>query len=327
MPWNKQGPWSPGPGGGSGGALPPNAVSGLALWLRADQGIAFGGMAPFVHNTGTGPLITSTGTPVATVKSIEVSILAGGAVGTATFLWSLNGVSQGSLTTAASVALGSTGVTLQFPAGTYTGSDDYTSVPCVSSWTSIDGSATVFSQVTRANMPAYIAAGLSLTGWASGPNGQAALFFTLASSQAMTATLAATVPQPYSMGIVCKMPVAASALEYVFSSASGLLVYVTAPGIIEGSSDGVTVLGIGGFDQTKTFFFSITCNGASSRLPMGGGVMGNTGVNASGTALTLGGVATAYYGGFISEVMLWGANLTASQAGGIEQYAAARYAL
>lgn len=68
--------------------------------------------------------VTVSGTP-AIASIFELSISLTGGRGTATFSWKLNDVPQGTLTTAASVALGSTGVTANFPVGTYTNTDQY----------------------------------------------------------------------------------------------------------------------------------------------------------------------------------------------------------
>jgi hypothetical protein len=73
-----------------------------------------------VVQTGGGPVVTLTGSP-ADSYSILITITTGGAVGTAVFKWSSDGgVTETTLvTTAATVALGATGLTANFAAGTY----------------------------------------------------------------------------------------------------------------------------------------------------------------------------------------------------------------
>lgn len=82
-----------------------------------------------VTGTGTTPqAVTLTGTPAASPTSISISITSTGIVGGALFSWSLNGVvQQTGQTVAATFVLGSTGLTANFPAGTYTDTDTYTS--------------------------------------------------------------------------------------------------------------------------------------------------------------------------------------------------------
>lgn len=108
-------------------------------WLDASPWpTSVGGAAPCcvtgfvqgpVTGTGTTPqAVTLTGTPVASPTSISISITSTGAVGAAQFSWSLNGVVQQSAQTVTSTfVLGSTGLTANFPAGTYTSGDTYTS--------------------------------------------------------------------------------------------------------------------------------------------------------------------------------------------------------
>jgi len=69
----------------------------------------------------TPPAVSLTGkpNPAANIRGISIGILVGGARGTATFEWFINGFAQGTLTTNATVALGSTGLTANFAVGTY----------------------------------------------------------------------------------------------------------------------------------------------------------------------------------------------------------------
>ena len=81
--------------------------------------------------TGTGtnpPVVTLTGTPIVYPCDIEIDITpTGGARGTATFTWKLNGVVQATgQVTAATFVLGATGLTANFPVGTYSTNNVYT---------------------------------------------------------------------------------------------------------------------------------------------------------------------------------------------------------
>lgn len=84
-------------------------------------------MSPVTHVAGTGPAVTLTGTPAAN-EQIVIDITTDGAVGAAVFKWSNDGGASFTtgVTTAASVALGATGLTANFAAGTYTTADSYT---------------------------------------------------------------------------------------------------------------------------------------------------------------------------------------------------------
>ena len=76
----------------------------------------------------TPPVVTITGTPTqATPAGVYgITIPLGGAVGTATFTWTINGVVQGTaIVTASTVVLGSTGLTANFAAGTYATNNIY----------------------------------------------------------------------------------------------------------------------------------------------------------------------------------------------------------
>lgn len=198
-----QSPLEQGPvGAPGGGGLPitPGNVATTALWLRADQGITFGAMAAPVQNAGVAAAVAFTGVPAFGVtQSFEILIDGLGARGTATFTWSHNGVVQATgVLTAASVLL-TDGVSVTFPVHVYAINDDWTSVPAVGTWTSIDASATAFSQATAADMPAWIAPGLVLTGWPASINGRAGLRF--AGAQTL-ATAAFALAQPYMISFV-----------------------------------------------------------------------------------------------------------------------------
>ncbi len=81
-----------------------------------------------VVQTGGGPVVTLTGTP-ADSYNIIITITTGGAVATAVFKYSLDGgiTETTAVTTAATVALGASGLTANFAAGTYILAATYTS--------------------------------------------------------------------------------------------------------------------------------------------------------------------------------------------------------
>ncbi len=100
----------------------------VGYWVTRAQNvsslIASGTRPPPVTITGT----LTPGTNMA--YQFALDIVAGGALGTATFKYTLNGGTSYSSTasTAASVLLGNTGLTANFPAGTYSTNNVYTSV-------------------------------------------------------------------------------------------------------------------------------------------------------------------------------------------------------
>ena len=76
---------------------------------------------PLIATSGTAPpAVSLTGTPAPGDVRIDMNVTTGGPRGTALFTWKLNGVTQQTgQVTAATFALGATGLTLNFPAGTY----------------------------------------------------------------------------------------------------------------------------------------------------------------------------------------------------------------
>ena len=76
---------------------------------------------PLIATSGTAPpAVMLTGTPAPGDVRIDMNVTTGGPRGTALFTWKLNGVTQQTgQVTAATFALGATGLTLNFPTGTY----------------------------------------------------------------------------------------------------------------------------------------------------------------------------------------------------------------
>jgi len=86
----------------------------------------------------TPPAVSISGTaPFTNVDKIEIDITLGGARGTALFQWKLNGVVQATgVVTAATNVLGTTGLTANFPVGTYNADNVYTKTndPTANGW-------------------------------------------------------------------------------------------------------------------------------------------------------------------------------------------------
>lgn len=121
------------------GPILPSDLGGLQLWLRADLGLTYG-TSPIIATGTTPPAVTLTGTPN-DVYSFEIDITTLGVRGVAVFKWSSDGGSTYTtgVLTAATVVLGSTGVTANFPTGTYAADNVYTSFSTVIQWNDQSG--------------------------------------------------------------------------------------------------------------------------------------------------------------------------------------------
>jgi len=130
-------------------------------WCRADRGVLIGS-APF----GTGATIqavTFTGSS-ATPIDLLITIQTTGARGTATFAVAVNGTSieSGVVTSATHACIGAaTGITVNFPTGTYTSGDTYEGV--ATTWQDQSGFGNDYTAPT-ANAPYFKAALASLGG-------------------------------------------------------------------------------------------------------------------------------------------------------------------
>jgi hypothetical protein len=98
---------------------------GTAAVLATDRTLGLTSVSRF---GGSAPAVTASGTPASDDLDFRVEITTGGAVATAVFRWSKDGGATWTtaVTTAASVVLTGTGVTLAFPAGTYATDHVYT---------------------------------------------------------------------------------------------------------------------------------------------------------------------------------------------------------
>jgi hypothetical protein len=104
----------------------PTDISGNILWLSSMLGITLGGT---MRLTGTSPAVTLSGsasTPTALIVRIRSGL--GGIVGTSQWEYSTDDGSSytnGGVTSTPAVAVGSTGFTVSFAAGTYVALDTY----------------------------------------------------------------------------------------------------------------------------------------------------------------------------------------------------------
>lgn len=106
--------------------------SSLLSWLRPTRGVTLA--TATVESGTTPPDVTLSGTLTQSVD-LRIEITTSGPRGTAVFRWSVNGGASytSGITTAASVALGSTGITANFATGTdYTNDNVYRSA--IESW-------------------------------------------------------------------------------------------------------------------------------------------------------------------------------------------------
>lgn len=84
-----------------------------------------------VEQTGAGPAVTITGTPATDGDGLITVTATAGARGTARFNWSYGAENASNVLTAATVVLGTTGLTAHFATGTYVEAEEY-------SWTGDD---------------------------------------------------------------------------------------------------------------------------------------------------------------------------------------------
>lgn len=145
----------------------PEDIAGLTVWLRSDQGLTLS-LSPIVAMGTTPPTVTLTGTPN-TAYSFVIQITGIGLLGIALFKWSSdNGSTYSSpILTAASVVLGTTGVTAHFGAGTYAIDNQYTAYTTISQWNDISGNGNNVLNATNATQPAYNVNDTSYNGFPS----------------------------------------------------------------------------------------------------------------------------------------------------------------
>jgi hypothetical protein len=110
-------------------------------------------MTPVIAIGTSPPTVTLSGTPSSTPMTIMIDIIAGGALGDATFSWSADGGVSWSavIVTAASVVLGATGLTANFASGTYSANNFYESSARVSSAPSRESAGGIIDATKTAN--------------------------------------------------------------------------------------------------------------------------------------------------------------------------------
>lgn len=111
--------------------LAPDGITSATLlaWFRTPESIQLGG-TPLAGGTSP-PTVTLTGTLTNQDIDFYMTMPVGGARGTATYSVSVTGVGGAVFqtgTTAATVALGATGITINFPVGTYNSNNTYHAV-------------------------------------------------------------------------------------------------------------------------------------------------------------------------------------------------------
>jgi hypothetical protein len=134
----------------TGTAFTPTSLSGCILWLGASVGIT---LDSTVLSSGTSPpTVTLSGT-LTQALPVRIEITTGGTLGVAVFRWKTDTTSTwtSGVTTAASVALGSTNITANFAAGTYSTNNVYLSR--VNAWADQSGNSNNVSQATAGLMP------------------------------------------------------------------------------------------------------------------------------------------------------------------------------
>jgi len=261
---------------------PKELGSSLLAWWSPSLGLTAGSMST-VSSTGTSPpTVTLSGTPTV-VGTLVIAVTTGGARGTAKFRWSMDGgVSwvQNQVTTAASVALGTTGLTANFAVGTYVNDNVYTALTRLSQVNDQSGNGHHLVQATGANQ--FALSTMTVTGV---PKGQPA-FHPNGATCFMTAS-GFTLTNPFTVYSVAKLTSQAS-IRTLFSGSSGNNIFLysntgTTMAINAGAQISASVT------ATNPHVYGAIFNGGSSALRVDGAsaVSGAAGSN-SPTSFTLG---------------------------------------
>ncbi len=233
--------------------------------LRLDPGVGCtytAGLGTVTSGGTTPPAVTFTGTPASTVGQIQLNITTPGALGTAMFEWFMNGVlQQTGQTTTATFVLGTTGVTANFPVGSYVATNYwYVSNNPISAIADQSGTGDVNKNVLQATASAQPTLVLA----DSTANGQPTILFgcAIASLQALVSgTWASALAQPSTWIVVAK-----GANFYVDGIASG-----NRQALYSTSSTNLTAYAGSGLSGTAAntanwHVYAATFNGASSNI-------------------------------------------------------------
>jgi hypothetical protein len=301
--------------------ITPASLPGLFLWMRGDKGIVLTPSAVVATGT-TPPAVTLTGTPSqstawsAATTSIEIDITTLGARGTALFTWKLNGVTQQTgQTTAATFLLGSTGITANFPTGTYAANNVYTSQAVLSSWTDLSANAVVFTPATVAF--AWNASDATFGGQAS---------VTGISTNSMLAGATTTQIQPLSVYVVFMLSAVNAQQNFVWTSPTEINILNTGYAPYAGSYSPV------GTPDTGAHAWLSVLNGAGASQ-----VWVDSSTTALSTALSIGssgwgaplrlGNTSAGFAGNVAEIFAFSGVQTSGQRALMFRYIHARYGL
>ena len=298
----------------------PLDIPGCVLWLRADLGVTYV-QGPVTATGTTPPAVTLTGQPVSPSTSLEIDITLGGLRGTAVFSWKLNGVVQQTLQlTAATFALGTTGVTANFAAGTYTNDNVYTSVVVVSTWADQSSLANAAVQATASNRPSYNAVDSSY-------NGSPSLSFAKAASQSMATGSIATYAQPYTIIFVANddaggayvVVSGTTSVSGIYTNSGPISIYAgSAHGSATSMSNPTVVAGI--FNgANSTLYANSSSVPILTTSPGSGALDGTVAIGNSGLAGPM--------NGKIAEVVVYSNALTTSQLRSLFMYLGSRYAI
>jgi hypothetical protein len=326
--------------GSSGGSSPASILgSALTLWLRGDLGVTF--VMSAVAATGTTPpAVTLTGTPavsvintLASTPAIEIDISTTGARGTATFQWKLNGsVQQTAQTTAATFALGTTGLTANFPVGTYTNDNVYKTNTNLSAWADQSATGASLVQATSSAQPIY-----SLTdGLLSTP----ALTFASASLQRIasaSSVATGTTPTLYIVNKYTSVSVGQCAISFGVPNTNGAAMFVDVtghseracniagfPNDVDANNSATTSWEIWRFASAASAQ-TLFVNGASRTLNPN-----NNALVAPGAGIVVGSQTSSGaspLGGSVAEVIMTNRALTAGEIAQLSAYFTNRYGL
>jgi hypothetical protein len=288
--------------GSVGSGFSPASPPGLVLRLRPDLGMTLGGT---LLAAGTSPpVVTITGT-LAQLIGLRVEIQTTGARGVATFRWSAdNGTtwSESSVTTAATYLMPGTGITLNFPTGTYTNNNVYEGT--VTSFADTSGASNSLTQATATKQPTCSVS----------DSGHPGLKFDGSNDFLAGGTAYA---QPMTIFVVAKKTATSGYHTLIDGATDNLRIIRVDDGTNETT---LYALGAGGISDGTWANGArhIACgifNGASSSIRLDGGTItsGNPGAGGS-TAFTLGILgdgASNPWQGLIYEVLAYNRVLTA----------------